>query len=280
MEAVRHLIGSLVLGVLMLALWRLWPSAEIAAWRRGDSAAEVDRTGFGGVRRATPHPNALRVLFVGNSHTHYNNMPELIRELAAAAGEARPLEHVIEAPGGATLEQHLAAGRVQTYLRSGRWDYVVLQEQQQYPSFHPAQRERQYFAPVRTLDIIARVAGAKTILYMTWARRDGDAPNVVNDDYERMQERTREGVVTIAKEVGASVAPVGLAWRWVRRERPDLPLWVADGSHATLQGSYLAACVLYAVLYGHSPAGNGYVAGLPEADARVLQRAADISLRL
>jgi hypothetical protein len=71
---------------------------------------------------------------------------------------------------------------------------------------------------------------------------------------------------------------VGVAWRAVRRERPDLALWAEDGSHASPFGSYLAASVLYTVLYGRSPVGIRYGAGLPEQDARLLQRAANAAL--
>ena len=54
----------------------------------------------------------MRVLFVGNSHTYFNDMPKMVAELAAAAGVERPLHAVMEAPGGAGFVEHLANGRV------------------------------------------------------------------------------------------------------------------------------------------------------------------------
>lgn len=76
-------------------------------------------------------PNAMRVLFVGNSHTQNNDVPGMVARLAGAAGVERPLHAVTEAPGGAGFVEHLGNGRVAAYLREEPWDYVVLQDQQQ-----------------------------------------------------------------------------------------------------------------------------------------------------
>ena len=59
-------------------------------------------------------------------------------------------------------------------------------------------------------------------------------------------------------ELGVKVAPVGLAFERAIRERPALPLYVADGAHANLRGLYLTLCVLYATLFERSPVGLAY----------------------
>lgn len=81
-----------------------------------------------------------------------------------------------------------------------------------------------------------------------------------------------------SRELGATVAPVGLAFARSRIERPDLVLYSSDG-HPTSQGSYLAACVLYGVIFGESPLGNSYRGGQGNMDdARHLQRVASETL--
>jgi hypothetical protein len=187
----------------------------------------------------------------------------------------------MDAPGGATLEDHVAGARLSTHLRSGRWDYVILQDQQQRPSFrfNMRQVEKQFFAPARTLDIMIKAAGAKTLLYMTAARRGGDPDNVTGDTYTNMQDRVSASYQALGSELHAQVIPVGLAFRWAYEKRPELPLWIEDGSHPSRQGSYLIACSFYAGMYGKSPEGNAYHAELPEADARFLQRASHASFR-
>jgi hypothetical protein len=274
------LIGALVLAVLLFVLWRLWPADAVAALR-GQPGAQPGAAAAVARSPAAPAENALRVLMVGNSHTYFNDMPSMIAGLASAAHEQRPFASVMLATGGATLAQHLAQGEVSRRLSAGRWDYVVLQEQQQRPAFtfNPRQMEEQFFAPIRTLDVIAKAAGARTVLYMNWARRAGDPSNVPGDDYEKMQERTRESFATAAQQIGAAVAPVGLAWRAGHRDHPEIALWAPDGSHANRPGSYLAACVLYGVLYGRSALGNAYTAGLAADVARHLQVAADAAPR-
>ena len=224
--------------------------------------------------------NAVRVLFVGNSHTFFNEMPEMVSELAAAAGVERPLHYVMEAPGGAGFVEHLDSGRVQTLLEEEQWDYVVLQDQQQRPSFtfDRERADRWFFTPARALDTMVRDTGAETILFMTWARHSGDPDNVEGDTYDRMQARVGDAYAALASEIDATVAPVGLAWQSSYHQRPELTLWRPDGSHAQVAGSYLAALVLFGAIYEQSLLGNTYAAGLSQEDASFLQTNAEQAL--
>jgi len=56
--------------------------------------------------------------------------------------------------------------------------------------------------------------------------------------------------------------------------KPDLELYVADKRHPSLAGTYLAAATTYAALWGKSPVGLSYTAGLPADVVQVLQKAA------
>jgi hypothetical protein len=280
----RNLIGALVLVAVGLVLLRVAPPA-VTAFRaaRGNLFGNAaDGSGPAPVpvapsRETPPAVAPLRVLFVGNSHTYVNDMPQLLVQLGASGNPRCAVEVSMIVAGGKTLAQHLAGDQVRTRLSEARWDYVVLQEQQQVPSwtFDPKRLESEFFAPARTLDVLIRAASSKTILYMTAARLDGDPPLVVDDTYEKMQERTRDGYVRLATEIGAKVAPVGLAWSWVHQRRPDLQLWAADRYHPALAGSYLTACVFYSVLCGGTVLDNPFTAGLPATDVGVLQLAAD-----
>jgi hypothetical protein len=280
----RNLIGFLVLVAMGLVLLRVAPPA-LSAFRAARGNLFADAADGGKVapvavaspRKTPPAVAPLRVLFVGNSHTYVNDMPQLLVQLAASGNPRCELEVSMIVAGGATLAQHLAGEQVRARLSEARWDYVVLQEQQQRPSwtFNPKQLESEFFAPARTLDVLIRAASAKTILFMTAARLDGDTPFVVDDTYDKMQERTRDSYVRLATEIGTKLAPVGLAWSWVHQRRPDLQLWAADRYHPALAGSYLTACVFYCVLCGGTVIDNPFTAGLPAADVGLLQLAAD-----
>jgi hypothetical protein len=217
----------------------------------------------------------LRVLFIGNSLTFVNEMPAMIGRLAAAAGARRRFGYRRETPGGYGFSEHLSTGQYRRQLVPGAWDFVVLQDQGQRASWRaPAQLENEFYAPARNLVRELGGQGLRTVFYQTFARRDGDGTNDASDTYDAMQDRINAGYANIGRELRVPVVPVGASWRIVRAEHPDLPLWVPDGLHPTVAGSYLAACAFYAYFYGLSPTGNPYDAGLGAALARTLQDAA------
>jgi hypothetical protein len=205
-------------------------------------------------------PKPVRVLFIGNSYTYYNDLPGMLAALARA-GKQPPLVHERETPGGYTLEKHWMDGKALKKLAAGKWDYVVLQEQ----SLRPLRDRARMFEYAHKLDDEIKRHGARTLLYQTWARQD--AP-------EKQPELSRAHL-DLGKELKARVVPVGMAWEWALKEAPKLALHVADKSHPSKAGTYLAACVFYATLYGKSPEGlPGDIGGLPDAEARRLQAVA------
>src|SRR5262249_39693411 len=72
--------------------------------------------------------NTTRVLFIGNSYTYFNNLPEVFARLAEA-GHGGKIETTMVAPGGWRLKDHWEKGTGRGLLESGNWDFVVLQEQ-------------------------------------------------------------------------------------------------------------------------------------------------------
>ncbi len=182
----------------------------------------------------------ITVLFIGNSHTHVNDVPGSVVELAAANGVIVDVEVI--APGGYTLRRHAADANVQAALASGDYDVVVIQEQSQKPAHHSDFiRET---APAA--DAMARTANAsdtRIVYYQTWGRRDGDL-YTGHATFGEMQSALTNAYDTLATDTGGTVAPVGETWRYVRDVAPHIELFDADGNHAAAPGSYLAAIVL------------------------------------
>lgn len=200
-----------------------------------------------------------RILFIGNSFTARNGLPDLIAQLAAAHG--KKIEHRLISAGGASLRRHWNAGEALNAIQNGHFEYVVLQEQ----STLPIKNSKRMHESVRLFDTAIRAARSKTVLYMTWARLNApESQPAITDAY-----------TSIGHELDATVAPVGLAWQRFLREHNTPPLHDRDQSHPTLAGSYLAACVFVAVLFKTSPvdAGAG-IAGLTDSDRSQLERAA------
>jgi hypothetical protein len=207
-------------------------------------------------KRERPPP---KVLFIGNSFTARNDLPGLIAGLAAARGKS--MEHRLISAGGASLRTHWNAGEALKAIQDGQYDHVVLQEQ----STLPVKNARRMHENVRHFDEAIRAAGAKTALYMTWARQhEPESQQAITDAY-----------TGIGQELGATVVPVGVAWQSFLRKHDQPVLHDKDRSHPTLAGSYLAACVFLAVLFEESPVGiGGELAGLSEKDLALLQKAA------
>jgi hypothetical protein len=228
----------------------------------------------GDVALARTDRAGLRVLFVGNSFTFYNSMPTLMRRLAAA-DEGAPAIFVVDyTAGGWTLEDASRDEGLAAVLENARWDFVVLQEQSQLLSFSAEQRREETYPFARALQGQIASAGSRTVLFMTWGYKEGDRRNYPGDSFTAMQRRLAEGYRDLGAALAAAVAPVGLAWEEALQREPGLELWDSDGKHPNLAGSYLAACVFYAMLSGRNPSGSQFTGGLEPAQARLLQRVA------
>ena len=175
-----------------------------------------------------------RILFVGNSFTGRNNLPALLAQLVAAGGKGL-LDYELVSAGGASLRMHLNKGEAAEHLKHASWDYVVLQEQ----STLPVKNAERMGENIRDFDVLIKEAGARTELYMTWARQDAPAAQqVISSIYAQ-----------IGRELKAAVVPAGLAWQQCLQERREIVLHDKDKSHPTLAGTYLAACSFYATLF-------------------------------
>jgi hypothetical protein len=208
---------------------------------------------------STKASGPVKVLFVGNSFTARNNLPGLVADLAAARDIA--MEPRLISAGGASLRMHWNKGDAQKEIARTRYDWVVLQEQSTLPVKNAARMHEN----VRLFDAAIRAAGAKTALYLTWARVHApQSQRAISDAY-----------TAIGHEVGATVVPVGVAWERVLATDGGPVLHDKDGSHPTPAGSYLAACVFLAALLNETPVNaGGAPPGLSGAHAKLLQRAA------
>ena len=166
----------------------------------------------------------LRILFIGNSHTYFNDMPEMVAE------RFRKMKYDCEvtmiAHGGWFLEQHVNEPDVWFNILYGHYDYVVLQEHA-----HPFGPEEKFYGAVRQLNQWILEAGSKGVIYMTWAKKDE----------EFNQERMTLAHEQIAEEIEALLAPVGKYWWEYMRSYPDIEMYYKDGQHASPDGSRFAA---------------------------------------
>lgn len=201
--------------------------------------------------------NTKRALFLGNSYTYYNNLPQLTSDVALSVGDTLIVDS--NTPGGTSFSDHVTNPTSLALIGEGGWDYVILQEQSQMPSFPIGQVEQDVFPFATQLNdlILTDNPCAETMFYMTWGREEGDASNCAFwppvCTYEGMDDLLRERYVMMAEMNEAEVSPVGAVWRHIRENYPDINLYASDGSHPSPEGSYAAAVCFYTSIFKKNP---------------------------
>lgn len=203
----------------------------------------------------------LKVLFIGNSHTYVNSLPNLISELALSNGDT--LIHDSSTPGGFSFQDHSTHQETIDKIYSNDWDFVVLQEQSRRPSMRPEQVQEMVFPYAEILNdkIKDNNICTETIFYMTWGWKNGNPTDCLTYpevcSYEGMYERVKETYIELGNEFLATIGPVGEAFNNSIQTDPDslYNLYASDNYHPSLKGSYLGACVFYATLFGRTPIG-------------------------
>ena len=220
---------------------------------------------------AQVHP---RVLFVGNSYTQVNNLPQLVSNIALSMGDT--MTYASNTPGGCTFEMH-CHNQSMTMICEGGWDFVVLQEQSQLPAFPMDSVELYVFPFAQQLvdSVYAHNPCAEPMFYMTWGRKNGDTefgyPPM--DTYQGMDSLLYARYMQMGADNDASVCPVGRVWHYLRDHNAEIELYMSDESHPSLAGSYAAACAFYTMIFGRNPNSISYGAGLDEHDVQAIHSA-------
>lgn len=208
-----------------------------APWRHFAVFAVLAAAGL--AQKADKAKAPVEVLFVGNSYTYFHDLPAMVQALGAAASPPRAIHTTLLAPGGCTLQKHWeATGKdapreVLTQLHPA---FVVLQEQ----SRMPLDDEKGMLEYAGRFAKLCKQQKCTAVWYATWARKaEPEAQDRISAAYAKAQ-----------KDGGGVLAPVGTAWQRAFAAKGDEALHDADGSHPSPLGSYLAACVLYATMFG------------------------------
>jgi hypothetical protein len=208
----------------------------------------------------TQPASPTRILFIGNSLTYANDLPAMVCALARAASRNAVCESV--AKPDYSLEDHWNERDARRAITRG-WDFVVLQ---QGPSALPESRAL-LVDYTKRFDAEIRKSGARTALYMVWPSRQR------RGDFEGVSQSYRAA----AKAVGGMLLPAGDAWRTAWAIDARLALYSPDGLHPSNSGTYLAALVIYPLIF-KEPAPLTGVGGVPASEMAVLRRAADETL--
>ena len=208
----------------------------------------------------------IKVLFIGNSLTYFNNLPATLSALALSVGDTIQAGMVAE-PDFALIDHYRGWSNALGEIARGGWKYVVLQ---QGPSSTTINRDS-LILTAKLFEPHIRAVGATPALYMVWPTADRFA----------FFDAVRVSYQMAATEVNGVFLPAGRAWITAWDADANLALYANDGLHPTPLGTYLAALVIYERLTGHdarqlpgTAVVDGRTLGTPEATVRLLQRAA------
>jgi PKD repeat protein len=228
--------------------------------------------------------NTLSVLFIGNSYTSYNNLPQLVQSLSTSAGKTLNIDSSM--PGGYLMSSHLDDATTFAKISQGNWDYVILQEQSQIPTIEFYRDNDMYPAMTDLKALIEQYNPcAKIITYMTWGRRYGGQQcdpsgtycSPVFDNFNQMQNSLTSAYLEISEQLNVQCAPVGVVWQNILNNSTNV-LHSGDNSHPNMDGSYVAACTIFSSIWKQGASGLSYTAGLSSTLAQYYQLISDNTL--
>lgn len=214
----------------------------------------------------------MKILFIGNSHTYFNDMPQLMAEMCRELTGEQP-QITMLAYSGRGLDWHNREYFSARFnLLYGQYDYCIIQQKA-----HPFPERSDTLEQGERLIRLCKNTGTVPVLYMTWAEKaKPENQQAMIDVYQELSEKT-----------GSLLAPVGCIWQTIRENHPEIDLYWEDGEHASPYGDYLAAATLCCTLTGKSPLslsskGRDYLQGriLDFKAAAAIEDAALVSLSL
>ncbi len=181
----------------------------------------------------------IRVLIVGNDVLHFNDVPNMLREVGVMSKSWRPLEVACVAQGDFCLAQHAGDQATLSMIAEKDWDFVVLQERWTQPLQDPAVM----LESASALSKLAREKRSEVVLLIPWADSGDKARQEVLSTVCRK----------LAERLSLQVAPAGDLFFQIADKHKELALYEADKHHVTPLGSWIAAATVYAVVTGQKP---------------------------
>ncbi|EAY26895.1 SGNH/GDSL hydrolase family protein [Microscilla marina] len=176
---------------------------------------------------------APTILFVGNSLTYTNDLPNILKYIMGKFGKSATMISLCK-PNYA-LEDHWNEGRVQALIKKGNIQYVIVQ---QGPSSQ-SDGKQSLVTYGKKYQTICRKVGAALGFYMVWPAK--------------WYYPTFDGVIAnyshAAQVNQALLFPVGVVWKAYQQAYKKVKLYGADNFHPSRAGSFLAALTIFHTLY-------------------------------
>jgi hypothetical protein len=190
--------------------------------------------------QARTNRDTLRVLFVGNSYTYYNNLIQMVSLISESIDTK--LICTKSTVGGTNLGEHWREEkglRSKTLIQEGAYDIVVFHDH----SLRPIEAPDSLLHYGSLICELIKSKKARPFLYNTWAREKNPASQeIINDSYERL-----------SRQCGAARVRVGDSWQAYLKQSPKASLYSGDGSHPSNLGTFIAALCFVKAITGKLP---------------------------
>ena len=208
-------------------------------------------------------------------------MTGIFENLAITAGHK--VKITTHAPGGVFVGDtrpgplsHAYDPNVYGLIRSDKWDYVVIQDNQGFYSygigvFPPYSKVIEGHTQLRD-SAVANNPCSKVLLFAGWCFKNGWPPDFNNGS--DMNQRVYENYVFINNTLDEIVSPIGIAWNRIIKLLPTTDLWDTDEAHPSYAGSYLTAATIYSSIFRSSAEEVMYDGNLAAATARTMRKTA------
>ena len=185
------------------------------------------------------------ILFIGNSYTFYNDMPEVIfAPMAERAGYPYNVTSVTH--GGYFLYQFAdpeneEGKRLRATIEGNHYDVVVLQDH----SIGPIFKREEFEKAVGDLMTLLGDQVDQFVLYATWGRHPS-SPDLARFGLTspEMTAKLSEAYNEVGARYGIKVAEVGKAFATRRAANCEVDLYHPDRTHPSAAGSAVAAEII------------------------------------
>lgn len=177
----------------------------------------------------------MKILFLGNSHTYFHDMPELFACFAEKTTGEKPFITMLAYSGRDLAWHRREYFSLRFNLMYGGYDFCVIQQ-----AAHPYPPTEQTLTVGAEIIKLCRENHVTPVVYMTWAEKAHP------ENQQIMIDTCRK----LAHEESARLAPIGEIWSAVLNAHPDIELYHTDGAHAGPYGDFLIAAVLCKTIFG------------------------------
>lgn len=228
--------------------------------------------------QASPQKYNPKILMVGNSHTSYNGLPDMLQKICHNQGinaEVTALTlggHSIYTYLYPSTEKDMIFAEKLDYLLDNEvWDYIILQERRG-ESFDHLEPLMEAISEIQRK---VEENDTQLVFFSVYESRHpscAPASQPLQGAYQMPQ--MAKASYKIAQELALALAPCGIAFERSKALYPELVLYRNDDVHPSVAGSYLTACTLYGTMFGNDPRRITFCGNLKKDVAKKMQSVA------